>query len=194
VAKQGSVKAGREIVPAPKGNQYGKGNRNAGKKSLYRPQYARDAKAMCERGATNGDLAHFFNVTVKTIRQWRLQYEAFGTAVKIGKAVADERVEQALYERAIGYDYDVDIGRGKSVVKHVPPDIAAMKVWLFNRRPDRWKDLQKSDLPAVPRMADLSTEQIKRFLVQKMIEWNLVPIENVPPELLAPIDDTVDDD
>jgi hypothetical protein len=32
------------LVPAPKGNKYGKGNRNAGKKSLYRPQGARDAK------------------------------------------------------------------------------------------------------------------------------------------------------
>ena len=57
-----------------------------------------------------------------------------------------------------------------------------------------WKDLQKSDLPAVTRMSDRSTEEIKRFLVRKMVEWKLVPIENVPPELLAPIDGTVDDD
>jgi hypothetical protein len=69
-----------------------------------------------------------------------------------------------------------------------------MKVWLFNRRPDRWKDLQKSDLPGVTSMADRSSEEIKRFLVQKMIEWKLVPIENVPPELLAPLDGPVDDD
>jgi hypothetical protein len=67
-------------------------------------------------------------------------------------------------------------------------------VWLFNRRPDRWKDLQKSDLPAVTSMSDRSSEEIKRALVQKMVEWKLVPIENVPPELLAPIDGTIDDD
>jgi hypothetical protein len=66
------------------------------------------------------------NVTIKTIRQWRIQFEAFGAAVRVGKAIADERAEQALYERAIGYDYDVDIGRGKTVVKHMPPDVTAL--------------------------------------------------------------------
>jgi hypothetical protein len=41
--------------------------------------------------------------------------------------------------------------------------------------------------------ACLNVEEIKRALVQKMVEWGLVPIENVPPEPLAPIDGTVDD-
>jgi hypothetical protein len=32
----------------------------------------------------------------------------------MGKQIADDRVEQALYERAIGYDYDVAIGRKRA--------------------------------------------------------------------------------
>jgi hypothetical protein len=110
---------------------------------------------------------------------------------RLGKQIADERAGQALYERAISYDYDVDIGRGKSIVRHIPPDVTALKVWLFNRRPDKWKE--KVDLPGIGSMADRSPEEIKRALVQKTVEWKLVPIENVPPELLAPIDGTIDD-
>jgi hypothetical protein len=128
---------------------------------------------------------------VSTIKLWRLQYEDFSAAVRLGKQIADERAEQALYERAIGYDYDVDIGRGKFVIRHIPPDVGALKVWLYNRRPDRWKE--KVDLPDMSNMSDRSPLEIKRALVQKMIEWKLVA-ENVPPELLAPIDGTVDED
>jgi hypothetical protein len=117
-----------------------------------------------------------------------MQYEEFATAVRVGKRVADQRVEEALFERAIGYDYDYDLGRGKSVIRHIPPDIGAIKVWLFNRRPDRWKE--KVEFAGIGSMADRSPEEIKRAFVKKMIEWKLVPIENVPPELLAPIDDT----
>jgi hypothetical protein len=134
----------------------------------------------------------FFKVSVFTIRQWRLQYEDFSTTVRLGKQIADERAEQALYERAIGYDYDVDIGRGKTIIRHIPPDLGALKVWLYNRRPDRWKE--KVEFAGIGSMADRSPEEIKRALVKKMIEWKLVPIENVPRELLAPIDGTVDDD
>jgi hypothetical protein len=178
-------------MPAPKGNKYAKGNKG-GRPTSYMSQYAKQAKELCERGATNSELARFFGVSVFTIRAWRMQYEEFATAVRVGKAIADQRVEEALFERAIGYDYDCDLGRGKSVIRHIPPDIGAIKVWLYNRRPDRWKE--KVEFAGIGSMADRSRQEIKRALVQKMVEWGLVPIENVPPELLAPIDSTVDDD
>jgi hypothetical protein len=120
-------------VPPPRGNKYAKGSKTNGRPSLYKAQFSEQAKKLCLRGATNADLARFFKVSVFTIRQWRLQYEDFSTAVRVGKAIADQRVEEALFERAVGYDYDCDLGRGKSVIKHVPPDVGAIKLWLFNR-------------------------------------------------------------
>jgi hypothetical protein len=188
-------------VPAPRGNQFAKGSKTNGRPSLYKPRYAKVAKELCERGATNADLARFFKVSVFTIRQWRLQYEDFSTAVRVGKRAADDRVEESLYQRAIGYDFDtVKVFRDKNgkpalsepYIEHIPPDVEACKWWLRNRRPDRWRD--KIEVEQRSSMADRSPEEIKRALVQKMVEWKLVPIENVPPELLAPIDDTVDDD
>jgi hypothetical protein len=42
-------------------------------------------------------LARFFNVSVSTIWLWRLAYEDFSSAVQLGKKVADDRIEQALF-------------------------------------------------------------------------------------------------
>jgi len=180
-------------VPAPKGNQFAKGSKTNGRPSLCKAQYVKVAKELCERGATNGELARFFKVNVSTIRQWRMEYEDFSTAVRVGKQIADQRVEQALFERATGYDYDFDLGHGKSVVRHLPPDVAAIKVWLFNRRPDRWKErVEVTDQRGG--LADLEPEQIKRLMVRRMIQWGLVDPANVPPDLLPPPDGTIDTD
>jgi len=122
-----------------------------------------------------------------------MEYEDFSTAVRVGKQIADQRVEQALFERATGYDYDFDLGHGKSVVRHLPPDVAAIKVWLFNRRPDRWKErVEVTDQRGG--LADLEPEQIKRLMVRRMIQWGLVDPANVPPDLLPPPDGTIDTD
>ena len=69
-------------------------------------------------------------------------------------------------------------------IEHVPPDVAAIRLWLFNRSPDRWRD--KIEVTQTGRLSDLPSIEIKKRLVAKMIEWGLVPRENVPPELLPP--------
>jgi hypothetical protein len=94
-----------------------------------------------------------------------------------------------LFERAVGYDYDYDLGCGKTVIRHIPPDVGAIKLWLLNRRPDRWKE--KVEVANTGGLIDRTPDEIKRLLVQKMIEWGLVEIENVPPELLPLPDGTV---
>ena len=32
------------------------------------------------------------------------------------------------------------------IVEHVPPDVGAIKLWLGNRRPDKWRDKQEAAL------------------------------------------------
>ena len=54
------------------------------------------------------------------------------------------RVEQALYRRALGYQFkEVLKKEGRPVeirIKELPPDVAACIFWLKNRDPDRWRD------------------------------------------------------
>lgn len=102
-----------------------------GRPTQYDPKYAEQAKKICERfGATDYDLAQFFGVHRATIYRWKLEYPEFCDAIKLGKDIPDDRVERALYERAIGYQTDE---------KEYPPDVTACLAWLNNRRPDRWR-------------------------------------------------------
>jgi hypothetical protein len=75
-------------------------------------------------------------------------------ALKLGKAVADSRVERSLYARAVGYNYDavkifMPAGRKDPVyapyTEHVPSDVTAGIYWTKNRMPDRWRDQQQID-------------------------------------------------
>ena len=61
------------------------------------------------------------------------------------------RVERSLYERANGYSYDavkifMPAGAKEPVIvhytEHCPPDVGAAFIWLKNRDPERWRDVQ----------------------------------------------------
>ncbi len=111
---------------------------------------ADQARKLCQLGATDYELADFFEVTVRTIHRWKHAHPAFNEALKAGKDAADDRVERSFYNRAVGYSYDSekifhyqgDITRA-DCVEHVPPDPSAAFNWLKNRRPDQWRDRQE---------------------------------------------------
>ncbi|WDY60383.1 terminase [Pseudomonas sp. PSKL.D1] len=108
------------------------------------------AKALAKLGATNPEMAEAFGVSLSTLKLWVVQHAEFSAAIKLGKDVADERVVDALYNRAMGYsheDTDVRVVDGAVVLtplmKHYPPDTGAAIFWLKNRRPDEWRDKQE---------------------------------------------------
>ena len=121
--------------------------------SKYKAEFAKEAAKLCKLGATDAQLADFFEVSVSTINLWKVQYKEFSESVKVPKAEADEKVEQSLYRRAMGYEHDeVDIKVvGGAVVqtpirKYYPPDSTAMIFWLKNRKPGEWRDKQDVEL------------------------------------------------
>ena len=118
-----------------------------GRPTDYRPDYAEQARKLCELGMTDDELAKFFEVTTRTIYRWQAQHDEFCQALKVGKSPADDRVERSLYHKACGYTFDSEkvfnyqgeIVRAKTV-EHVPPDTTAAIFWLKNRRKDEWRD------------------------------------------------------
>src|SRR5690348_14981726 len=78
----------------------------AGRPSSYDPDYARQAAKLAELGATDQEVADFFEVDVRTIYRWKHDHDEFCQALKTGKTVADDRVERSLYQRAIGYEQE----------------------------------------------------------------------------------------
>lgn len=121
--------------------------------SKYKAEYVEQAKKLCRLGATDQELADFFEVTQQTLNNWKIAHPEFFESLKIGKESADERVSHALYCRAMGYshpDTDIRVVDGAIVqtelVKHYPPDTTAAIFWLKNRRPDEWRDKQEIEV------------------------------------------------
>lgn len=120
---------------------------HAGRPSSYDPEFAEQARKLCRLGATDYELADFFDVDVRTIYRWKHSHEKFCQALIVGKDQCDDRVERALYQRAVGYSFNSEkifshqgtVTRAE-IVEHVPPDPGAAKLWLTNRRPEAWRE------------------------------------------------------
>jgi hypothetical protein len=127
------------------------GGPRVGRPESYHPRYAEIARAMCRLGATDFDLACEFGVKTQTILNWRCKYPEFLESTLEGKEAFDNRAERSLAMRAVGYSYHSEkvfqyegqIIRA-ATVEHCPPDVSAIRLWLMNRRPDKWRD--KSEL------------------------------------------------
>lgn len=118
-----------------------------GRPSSFKTEFVSQARKLCELGATDREIAEFFEVNEATLYRWKLKHQDFCEALKTGKEVSDERVERSLYRRAVGYSYEavkIMQFRGEEVtvpyVEHVPPDVVACIFWLKNRRRDLWRD------------------------------------------------------
>lgn len=140
--------------------------------SKYKPEFVTQAEKLCRLGATDIEIADFFEVDVRTLYRWKGEQEAFCQALKAGKDVSDERVERSLFSRANGYEHDeVDIRVvGGAVVqtqirKFYPPDTTAAIFWLKNRRPAEWRDKQE-----VEHAGTVQFQRIERRIVD--------PVEN----------------
>ena len=127
---------------------------NLGRPPAYKSEYAKKASKLAELGATDQELADFFDVDVRTIYRWKHDHDAFCQALKAGKEIADDRVERSLYQKAIGYEQDeVKIfmpGGAEEPVyasfrAKVAPDTTAAIFWLKNRRSQQWRDKQEHE-------------------------------------------------
>lgn len=120
-----------------------------GRPSEYEDDFARQAAKLAALGATDQEIADFFEIDVRTVYRWKHKHDDFCQALKIGKEVADERVERSLYQKAIGYEQDeVKIFMPANAAAPVyaeyrakiAPDTTAAIFWLKNRRSQEWRE------------------------------------------------------
>lgn len=126
--------------------------------SKYKPEFAAQAAKLCALGLTDVEIAEFFDVSVRTLHRWKAEDDQFCHSLKAGKAVADDRVERALFERATGFSWieqqaiKIKVGPHEEkievvdVERQAPPDTTAGIFWLKNRRPEQWREMKAVEL------------------------------------------------
>ncbi len=128
-----------------------------GQPTKYKERFAQEAYGLCELGATDKGLAAFFNVSLKTIDNWKNAQPDFLHSINKAKFDCDNKIVRSLHERASGYSHkDTKIFQyeGEPVivdtVKHYPPDPTSMIFWLKNRNPKEWRDKPEDDANKEP--------------------------------------------
>lgn len=99
-----------------------------GRPTKYTPEMCEAVARTVTDGATWEAIARECGVAVPTVQLWAQKHDAFSCAVKAAKDAVDRSVEVAMLEAA----------RGRRKI-----DTVAAIFWLCNRRPDRWRHVQR---------------------------------------------------
>ena len=162
-----------DIVPA---------KRPVGRPTLYKPEYAEQAYKLCQLGATDIELAKFFNVSLDTIHEWSNVNEEFSESRKVGKKACDDRVERSLYQKALGFTREAekvviidDVPVKVKYEEYVPPSDTAMIFWLKNRRKDQWRDRHEIEHGRVGEFDKMSDRELFEFIEGEAREIGISP-------------------
>jgi hypothetical protein len=116
----------------------------SGPKPAYLSYPIENVEMLAMLGATDKQMALFFDVDETTVVYWLKNHPQFKDAVDRGGLHADMKVVGKLFQRAMGYDFEEEqlhIIQGAAVTykvkKHIPPDMKAIMTWLYNRRNTR---------------------------------------------------------
>jgi hypothetical protein len=109
------------------------------------------AHKLCLLGYTDGQLAEYFEVQLRTVQQWKASKPEFREAIMTGREMASAQVAHALFKRATGFtekqekvafDKEGFVVRAKYDVFY-PPDTAAALAFL-RQKDANWQE-KKAD-------------------------------------------------
>ncbi|EKQ57220.1 MULTISPECIES: hypothetical protein [unclassified Clostridium] len=118
-------------------------------KDIFDDKKLEDVKSLTKEGLTESELAKKLNISLKTLNEWKEIYPDLMRVIEESHEYYDDKVEQALLKRALGYEYeeteivaskDGKTSKAKKIKKEVPPDTNAIIFWLRNRNPKKWRN------------------------------------------------------
>lgn len=131
-----------------KGKAPEEGGKKGGRPLLYRKEYDTQVQKLARLGATEKQMADFFEVSEETITHWKRTRPEFLRCLAEGRLAADAEVADTLFRRAVGFSRkavkifgDAKSGRSLKVEhrEYFPPDVQAIIFWLTNRQRQLWK-------------------------------------------------------
>ena len=146
-----------------------------GRPTLYKEEYIDLAYKYVLLGADNETLAKYFEVNIDTIYEWKKRHPLFSDALKKGKAIADAKVAESLYNRACGFKikkvkhatFNGAITDREEYEEEVAPDPTAMIFWLKNRQPKMWRDKREV---STKQQVTIDTKDIKKLSTDQLQE------------------------
>ena len=124
-------------------------------------------------GLINEQIATNMGISRSTLNAWCDKYPDISNALKRGKEVVDRQVENALFKRALGYEYEEVseeydengmLAKKKVTKKQVVPDTTAQIFWLKNRKRAEWCDRQTVE---VNTPIDDSVKEMREYLERR---------------------------
>lgn len=104
-------------------------------------------------GYTYQDIANRIGISGSTLTAWRKTYPEIHEALRKGREIIDYKVENALLKSALGYKTKevkvtttIRFGKVVETIKEVTdkeqaPNVSAIQCWLYNRLPQKWKNM-----------------------------------------------------
>lgn len=122
------------------------------------------------KGWTERSVCAELEICPNTWRKWKKKHADFLELIQAARKQLTVNVENALYKRAVGYDYEeVRVEKMKDQIKtvktkkHMPADPSSMFFWLNNRTPENWSDRKQIEIAAenagAKTVADLVCQQ-----------------------------------
>ena len=120
-----------------------------GRPALYRAEFVGQARQLALLGLIDAQMAEVFGVSERTFHAWKKTHPDFKKALAEGKTLADARVAESLFRAAVGggvvkqvrSETDPQGAENRTVTEsEVPADVTAMRWWLKNRQPEKWRD------------------------------------------------------
>lgn len=113
------------------------------------PNFIRTAGILAVKGFSDREIAECFGVGLAEVKMWEREYPDFKETLSRCKDVQDAMVERSLYNIATGYSHpavDIKVDKDGIVtrtpyIEHQPPNVSAIKEWLHNRQPERWRPI-----------------------------------------------------
>jgi len=151
VTKKAPVKKVVAKKKAPVKPKYDK----AGQPTKYRQEMCLKAYELASQGFYDAIIAKELGINADTLYAFKKDHKEFSESIRLGKEVADNKVELTLYEMALGHSHVVKKpmvvgdGLGESHVEIVeyteklPPNMHAIVFHLKNRKPKEWRDKQE---------------------------------------------------
>ena len=104
---------------------------------------------------TEAEICKYLSISLSTLNYWKHKHPEMLAALNSGKEGVNEKVENALLKRALGYKYEETTVIGKpgkdggkivpsevkTTKKHEPPNVGAACFWLKNRERNKWRDV-----------------------------------------------------